>query len=489
MDEIKIPENPLNRIALSLSGGGYRAASFHLGSMSYLNKLQFKGKPLLENVKMISTVSGGTITGVVYALMAEQKKDFSEFYHFLLSNLQELDLIKTGIEKLNPETKLENSNKSKNLINAFSEQYDKHFTRGTTLGDLEAMASHLEQVVFNATEFNNAINFRFKNPQQYSKSGNKKIHVSTGHSREIKLADVIASSSCFPGGFEPMLWPKDFRHTNSPLLEALHREMEDANLPPIGIMDGGIYDNQGIDSILNYKKSDELPYFDLVIISDVASPDMKPYLPFKEEEKKPGWQTLTLKQIHSKAISYNKKASWILATGFLLFILLPLIQGYKNNILTGISITIAILFAVLYFTKSIIIKKYRKTKATVLKAITARLPQYYLDKLASLKIEELSIHRIQPLIMARLLSLVSLLMDVFLKVVRRLNYYKLYDDKRYAYRRTSNLIKELTQDDWNKNPKGDYQQIVGPAIQKVAEEAAAFGTTYGLPILKNWTMY
>jgi len=29
----KIPEHPFERIALSCSGGGYRAASFHLGAM------------------------------------------------------------------------------------------------------------------------------------------------------------------------------------------------------------------------------------------------------------------------------------------------------------------------------------------------------------------------------------------------------------------------------------------------------------------------
>ncbi|MBK8504575.1 MAG: hypothetical protein IPL46_21635 [Saprospiraceae bacterium] len=58
----KIPDQPFGRIALCCSGGGYRAASFHLGAMSYLQKLRFAGRPLLENVKAISTVSGGTIT-------------------------------------------------------------------------------------------------------------------------------------------------------------------------------------------------------------------------------------------------------------------------------------------------------------------------------------------------------------------------------------------------------------------------------------------
>ena len=64
----KISDQPFERIALCCSGGGYRAASFHLGAMAYLHKLKFEGRPLLENVKAISTVSGGTITGVVYAL-------------------------------------------------------------------------------------------------------------------------------------------------------------------------------------------------------------------------------------------------------------------------------------------------------------------------------------------------------------------------------------------------------------------------------------
>ena len=72
MAQLKIPKHPLQRIAISCSGGGYRAASFHLGALSYLNRVQFKGKPLLENVKMISTVSGGTLTGIVYALYKQR---------------------------------------------------------------------------------------------------------------------------------------------------------------------------------------------------------------------------------------------------------------------------------------------------------------------------------------------------------------------------------------------------------------------------------
>src|ERR1051325_7992981 len=129
----QIPERPLEKIALSCSGGGYRAASFHLGAMSYLNRLQYNNKPLLENVKMISTVSGGTFTGVVYALQKQQNKSFEEIYHFMLDQLKSIDLVKLGVQKLNPNGKWDNTHKRKNLINAFAELYDEHFTGGATL--------------------------------------------------------------------------------------------------------------------------------------------------------------------------------------------------------------------------------------------------------------------------------------------------------------------------------------------------------------------
>src|SRR5690606_8566358 len=103
MEKTPIPAEPFGKIALSCSGGGYRAASFHLGSMSYLHRLDFGGTPLLEHVKLISTVSGGSITGVVYAMMKQQEHTFKEIYDFLLQTLLTTDLLKSGIENLNPD--------------------------------------------------------------------------------------------------------------------------------------------------------------------------------------------------------------------------------------------------------------------------------------------------------------------------------------------------------------------------------------------------
>ena len=54
-------------IALTFSGGGYRAAAFHLGTLSMLHHVKTETGTLLEHVEVLSTVSGGTLTGLRYA--------------------------------------------------------------------------------------------------------------------------------------------------------------------------------------------------------------------------------------------------------------------------------------------------------------------------------------------------------------------------------------------------------------------------------------
>ena len=54
---------PPNKLGLSLSGGGYRAAAFHLGTLKKLNELG-----ILSKVNVLSTISGGSITGAYYCL-------------------------------------------------------------------------------------------------------------------------------------------------------------------------------------------------------------------------------------------------------------------------------------------------------------------------------------------------------------------------------------------------------------------------------------
>ncbi|MEJ7828836.1 MAG: patatin-like phospholipase family protein [Segetibacter sp.] len=60
-------------MGLALSGGGYRAAVFHLGT---LKKLREMG--LLEKADVMSTISGASITGAAWCLYERNYKTFHQ---------------------------------------------------------------------------------------------------------------------------------------------------------------------------------------------------------------------------------------------------------------------------------------------------------------------------------------------------------------------------------------------------------------------------
>jgi predicted acylesterase/phospholipase RssA len=486
----KISPTPLEKIGLSLSGGGYRAATFHLGSMSYLNKLQFGDKRLLEHVKMISTVSGGTITGIAYSLGKQRGDSFDTIYRFLLKKLKEVDLVAAGIEKLSPGGHWDNQYKHRNFINAFAELYDKEFTGGITFNEFTTMKSHLEAVVFNSTEFDNGINFRFRSPGS-GFFGNYKKRVPLEATKEVKLADAMAASSAFTGGFEPMIWPHDFRHDNAPHLLA----MKDSE--PLGLMDGGIYDNQGIESLLNHKKNAKDTYFDLIIVSDVTSPYMNGYRPVTSVPDNK-WTRLSINGILEQSRKINFKINLGLIILAVLAAALPFIfyKGYRNNALTGIAVTVSVISLLLLVGKNLAIAVIRNKTNGLNDWLQKILGTHFSPRFAKLKIQEISFAKLLPLLLDRGKSLYTLAMDVFLKVIRRLNYYKLYADKKYAFRRINNMMRELTEEDYNNKGKekrndepsqsgtvtrstmtGPYDEVVGPLIKKTTEDACTFGTT------------
>ena len=63
-------------IVLALSGGGARAASFHLGVLQGLRDMRGRdGAPLSEHVALISSVSGGSVLAAYYGLHGERGLD------------------------------------------------------------------------------------------------------------------------------------------------------------------------------------------------------------------------------------------------------------------------------------------------------------------------------------------------------------------------------------------------------------------------------
>ena len=64
------PSREHGRVGLALSGGGFRAAFFHVGVLARLAELE-----ILPSVEVISTVSGGSIVGALYYICLKQRLD------------------------------------------------------------------------------------------------------------------------------------------------------------------------------------------------------------------------------------------------------------------------------------------------------------------------------------------------------------------------------------------------------------------------------
>jgi len=69
------------KIGIALSGGGYRAAAYHIGTLRTLHKLG-----VLDKVDVISSVSGGSITAAYYAL--NKKNGYDAFEKAFIDKLK-----------------------------------------------------------------------------------------------------------------------------------------------------------------------------------------------------------------------------------------------------------------------------------------------------------------------------------------------------------------------------------------------------------------
>jgi hypothetical protein len=262
----------LDRLALSLSGGGVRAIGFHLGTMSMLQRLG-----LLEKVQILSSVSGGSMPGIGYALSQAVGRPFQDFFDDYFEFLPQLNVIEEMMARIVAKEPPSPSGR-RDMITALANIHEEfYFNRffGEYAGDgpltfdilmREPRQGHLEEIIFNATEFKTGTAFRFQISAYRCLIGNRNIALCHKHARQIRIADIMAASSCIPVGMEPLFFPDDFhwpddgkwrrgrRPPERPTCSEINRALEcnlDTGLPSFALMDGGVYDNQGVTSTLN----------------------------------------------------------------------------------------------------------------------------------------------------------------------------------------------------------------------------------------------
>ncbi|MDE5418455.1 patatin-like phospholipase family protein [Labilibaculum sp. DW002] len=464
------------KIGLAFSGGGFRATSFSLGVLSFLNSIKLSDQSLLTRVVALSTISGGTITGTRYAIGIKKNESFEEIYSSLYKFMSQIDLIDLSLSELI--SKNEWSSKGINsLISAFADVYDKELFNQEKFGILltDNNPIHLKHISFNATEFANALQFRFqrtekiRNPKENEPDrgiiGNYYYRIPENIAKNIRMADILAASSCFPGGFEPINFPDDFSLPQSKENEDVFRN----NNFPVGLMDGGIVDNQGIEPLLltedrmkrnradsSDNDSNEL---DLLIISDVTSPYMEDFKASKKQKK-------------SFLRTLSPQIIFIANSILLLCSLVGLFFSIKNGLLLSIIILSSLsTLNILLFIIATVIKKMPEK---------FQIPQAFMKPFTKLLKIKLGVY--ENLILNRTNSLLKMTNDVFLKHIRRLNYNKIYTDKSWKNRRIMNAIYELRFGEQKlqnkiKNQKINKSLIPSKALQEVATVAASMGTT------------
>jgi predicted acylesterase/phospholipase RssA len=513
--QVNVPlTTPFAKIALAFSGGGFRAASFSLGTLGYLNAVNFlPGQTLLNNTRFISSASGGTITNATYALSLFSGQSFEQFYHNLRQLLEGEALLKEVLEILNNDSEWQTGDaaKSRTLINAFAMVYDRRLFNHAVMGDIWYRQNGPKlSVCFNATEFYKGMSFRFQTPADEDHSGywgNNYLRITPENKavyKKIKLGDMLAASSCFPAGFEPILYPRDFTYpaangsdglTKTELQAAMsvyefdksHKTLDKT----VAMMDGGITDNQGLYSAMRADDRERKSGsgYDLIMSSDVASYFMDASEP-PVEKPATGWRKKNISYYISKAENIFSKLKWIAAvTGaaMLAAFLMVAIAGsavvaIAGYILMGITATVLLLllFVIVKANKNPLIKALTSESGNsdigdLLKDVNIgnAFSPSIIDKL-TYYFSRTRLNALELMLKARLSSMLTMVLDINLKQVRRLIYELFYENKQWQDRRSQNAIYDIST--FNKNnrrfriEKKEIERLDGTTTTFTAEE-------------------
>lgn len=243
-------------VALLLSGGGTRAAALSYGVMDKLNSTAIKGgsHTLLQEVDVISSVSGGSFTSAYYGLFGDRL--FSDFKNkFLYRDIQGELLGKV----LNPGNWFRLASPNFNRIDLAIELYDETVFDRKTYQDLVDNGKQ-PFIALNATNLTTGSQFTFTQPA---------FDILGSDLSTLPVARAVASSSAFP----ILLSPVSYNNYPSPngftLNEDITFGLEDgyngrnprrymwaynqsiyhnakSEHPYLHLMDGGLSDNIGM---------------------------------------------------------------------------------------------------------------------------------------------------------------------------------------------------------------------------------------------------
>ncbi len=251
----KMSQKPLGKVTLMLafSGGGSRAAALAYGVLQELrdSEIQHNGQTvrLLDEVDVISSVSGGSFTAAYYGLHGD--KTFEQFEQVFLRK----DITGLLVESVfNPSQWFSDKARTDRAV----EFYEKAVFKGATFGDLQNKPTPL--IVINASDLGHGTRFSFT--QEY-------FDLLCADLTHFPIARAVTASSSVPVIFSPVVL-ENYRHCkakNHSLLtdpeqnllasyemaaakkDLMNYVRTDNKLRYIHLVDGGITDNLGLRAI------------------------------------------------------------------------------------------------------------------------------------------------------------------------------------------------------------------------------------------------
>lgn len=289
---ITIKEVKQTKLGIGLSGGGFRAALFHIGVLAAMAE-----KNTLKDIEVLSCVSGGSIIGTFYYLkikqLYESKSDDAIVQDDYIKIVKEIETEFLSAVQKNIRMRLLSSfsknikmwkGRSYSRSNRLGELYEEFFYNPLLpkkdaaplyMSDLFIIPfenksfkltndnwkrkNKVPQLILNATAVNTGHNWQFTaswmgEPPTYIsdefdvKPRLRRMYYDNAPEKykKFRLGYAVAASSCVPVLFQPLV------------LKGLYENFD------LELIDGGVHDNQGIASILEQECNE-------IIISDASA--------------------------------------------------------------------------------------------------------------------------------------------------------------------------------------------------------------------------
>lgn len=256
-----------NLVILAFSGGGTRAAAFSYGVLEFLRRTEIVGLKgnkirLLDEVAVITGVSGGSFTALAYGLYGD--KLFADYEQRFLKRDVEGELI---ARSFNPFNWGDLSSTGWGRSELAAQLYDEILFNGATFADLDRGDGPL--VIASATDLSTGARFSFNQNM---------FDILCSNLNAVPLSRAAAASSAVPVVLSPVTinnyggtcnytmpgWVKHFTESANPprpAARAIHDHKEEqahgdgVRRPYIHLVDGGVSDNAGMRGVLDALES------------------------------------------------------------------------------------------------------------------------------------------------------------------------------------------------------------------------------------------